>query len=292
MKSYLKTFFHFPLTKIIVGLFVCIAASNVGGMLSRKILSSTDIDSDLQNLVSAIFVAAIALIVYFLMFKFYEKREIAELSKKNIVRDLAIGIVLGAVLQSLTIFVIYLFGGYEIVAINPVWFLIPPLTLALTSAIVEEILLRGIIFRISEEKLGSYIALLISAALFGALHLGNPNSSVTAGIGLATQAGLLLGAAYIYSRNLWFPIAVHFAWNFSQSAIYGAAVPGKNISNTLITSNIEGAQWYTGGSFGPEGAIQATLFCSIATVVLLMLSHKKGHFVSPYWKHKAEPGTE
>src|SRR5690606_38179680 len=111
----------------------------------------------------------------------------------------------------------------------------PPLTMAFTSAIFEEILLRGIIFRILEEKLGSYIALFISALIFGALHLANPNSSITAAVGLAIQAGLLLGAAYIYTRNLWFPIAIHFAWNFTQSAVFGANVSGGSISKTLIT---------------------------------------------------------
>jgi membrane protease YdiL (CAAX protease family) len=156
--------------------------------------------------------------------------------------------------------------------------------MAFTSAIFEEILMRGIIFRITEEKLGSYIALFISAILFGAMHLGNPNSSLIAAIGLAIQAGLLLASAYIYSRNLWFPIAIHFAWNFTQSAIFGANVSGTSISQTLITSKIEGAEWFTGGEFGPEGSIQATAFCFIATVILLILSHREGKIIRPYWK--------
>lgn len=184
----------------------------------------------------------------------------------------------------MTILVIYLKGGYSIISINPILFLIPPFAMAFSSAIFEEILFRGIIFRIIEEKLGSYIALLISAIIFGALHLTNPNSSLSAGIGLAIQAGLLLGAAYIYSRSLWFPIAIHFAWNFTQSAIFGANVSGNAMSKTLITSDINGAKWFTGGQFGPEGSIQATVFCLISTIILLILSHKKGKITKPFWK--------
>ena len=116
------------------------------------------------------------------------------------------------------------------------------------------------------------------------MHISNPNSSLNAGIGLAIQAGLLLGAAYIYSRNLWFPIAIHFAWNFTQSAIFGANVSGNAISKTLVISKIEGADWFTGGQFGPEGSIQATVFCLIATIILLVLSHKEGKIIKPYWK--------
>ena len=275
---------HFPLTKIIIGLIVCGGIVGVGQILIQKTLDLLSIDKDVKNLIGGIFVAILAIISYTYLFKIYEKRKITEFSKNGIIKNLTIGIVLGVILQSLTILVIYLKGGYSVISINPVLFIIPPLTMAFTSAVFEETLFRGIIFRLTEEKLGSYIALIISALIFGALHLTNPNSSLSAGIGLAIQAGLLLAAAYIYSRNLWFPIAIHFAWNFTQSAIFGASVSGNAISKTLITSKIEGAEWFTGGQFGPEGSIQATVFCLIATIILLILSHKEGILIKPYWK--------
>jgi membrane protease YdiL (CAAX protease family) len=274
---------HFPLTKIIIGVLVCGAVLSVGKLLMGKILDLTILDISIKKLITGLVVAILAIVSYTYLFKFYEKREVKEFSKNGLLKSLTIGIVLGVLLQSLTILVIFLKGGYSIVSINPILFLIPPMTMAFTSAVFEEILMRGIIFRITEEKLGSYFALFISAILFGAMHLGNPNSSLTAAIGLAIQAGLLLASAYIYSRNLWFPIAIHFAWNFTQSGIYGANVSGTMISQTLITAKIDGAEWFTGGQFGPEGSIQATAFCFIATVILLFLSHKEGKIISPYW---------
>lgn len=275
---------YFSLTKIIIGLIFCGITVEVGETLIRKVLELTSIDKDLKNLIGGIFAVILVILSYTYLFKFYEKRKITELSKNGIIKSLSIGIVLGAILQSLTILVIYLNGGYSVISVNPIIFIIPALTMGITSAAIEEILFRGIIFRIPEEKLGSYISLLISALIFGALHISNPNSSLSAGIGLAIQAGLLLGAAYIYSRNLWFPIAIHFAWNFTQSAIFGANVSGGSISKTLITSKIEGAEWFTGGQFGPEGSIQASVFCLIATIILLILSHKEGKIIKPYWK--------
>ena len=282
---------HFPLTKIIIGLFVCLLIINIGQSSVEKMIEFTSIRNDWAKLTRGVVVAILAIVSYSYLFKLYEKREITEFSGKNIVKNIAVGITLGVVLQALTILVIYLKGGYSILSVNPVLFIIPPLAMAFTSAIVEEILLRGIVFRIAEEKLGSYIALFFSAVLFGAMHFANPNSSLTAAIGLAIQAGLLLGAAYIYSRNLWFPIALHFAWNFTQSAIFGANVSGNTISKTLITSKIEGAVWFTGGQFGPEGSVQATLFCLIPTIILLVLSHKEGKIIKPYWKKKDQPLT-
>lgn len=283
-KSSLQKILHFPLTKIIIGALVCGAVLSVGKLVMGKILDLTALDTEVKKLITGIVVALLAIVSYTYLFKFYEKREVKEFSTNGLFKSLTIGIVIGVVLQSLTILVIYLKGGYSIVSINPILFLVPPLTMAFTSAIFEEILMRGIVFRITEEKLGSYFALFISAILFGAMHLGNPNSSLIATIGLAIQAGLLLASAYIYSRNLWFPIAIHFAWNFTQTAIFGANVSGATISKTLITSKIEGAEWFTGGEFGPEGSIQATAFCFIATIILLTLSHKEGKIIKPYWK--------
>jgi membrane protease YdiL (CAAX protease family) len=283
-KSIGQKILHFPLTKIIIGVSVCGAVLSIGKLLITKILDLTALDVNIKNLITGLVVALFAIVSYTYLFKFYEKREIKEFSKNRLFKSLTIGILLGVLLQSLTILVIYLKGGYSIVSINLILFLVPPLTMAFTSAIFEEILMRGIIFRITEEKLGSYFSLFISAILFGAMHLGNPNSSLVAAIGLAIQAGLLLASAYIYSRNLWFPIAIHFGWNFTQSGIFGANVSGSTISKTLITSKIEGSEWFTGGQFGPEGSIQATAFCLIATVILLILSHKEGKIISPYWK--------
>jgi membrane protease YdiL (CAAX protease family) len=155
-----------------------------------------------------------------------------------------------------------------------------------TVAIIEEILVRAIIFRIIEEKLGSYISLAVSSLIFGALHLANPHSSFLSGLCITT-AGLLLGSAFIYKRNLWFPIALHFAWNFTQSGIFGAITSGNEKTNSLLTAKIQGLEIITGGAFGPEGSIQATVICFIATVILLILSHKENKIIKPYWKIKA-----
>lgn len=282
--STIKKVLHFPLTKIIIGFIVCMGAVSLGQVAIEKSLSITSIPLDFKKFIIGLTTALLALLSYVYLFKCFEKRVLTELNTQRIVKNLVYGAGLGMLLQSLTVLVIYLKGGYTIVNINPILFILPPLTMAFTSAIFEEILFRGILFRVIEEKLGSYLSLLISALVFGFIHISNPNSSFLTAVGLAIQAGLLLGAAYIYAKNLWFPIAIHFAWNFTQSAIFGANVSGNTIPKTLITSKIEGAAWYTGGGFGPEGSIQATIFCLVATIALLFLSHKKGNIVKPYWK--------
>nr|WP_294936033.1 type II CAAX endopeptidase family protein [uncultured Flavobacterium sp.] len=283
-KSMGQKILNFSLVKMILGLIVCVGLVVIGQTIAAKLLGLTPLNKDYRNLIKGIIVSLLAIVSYSFFFRLYEKRTISELSSKRIAKNLLLGTLIGVALQSLTIFVIYLGGGFTIVSVNPVSFIIIPLTIAFTVAIFEEILIRGIIFRIMEEKLGSYIALLISAVLFGALHLVNPGSSLLSGLCVAVEAGLLLGAAYIYSRNLWFPIAIHFAWNFMQSGIFGAITSGTEKTSSLLTTKIEGAVIITGGEFGPEGTLQATIFCSIVTVILMVLNHKQNKLIKPYWK--------
>jgi len=276
--------FNFPLVKIILALIVTMALVIIGQQIIGKLLGLTSLDRNYRNLIKGILVSVLALTGYILFFKYYEKRKVTELATNGLAKNLIIGILIGVVLQSLTILVIYVTGSFNIVAVNPLSFIIIPLTVAFTAAILEEILIRGILFRVLEEKLGSYIALFISAIIFGALHLSNPRATLVSALCVSIEAGILLGAAFMYSRNLWFPIAIHFAWNFMQSGIFGAITSGNEKAESLLVTKIEGSVWITGGEFGPEGSFQAIIFCSIASVILVFLCHRENKIVKPYWQ--------
>jgi len=284
-KSVKQKFLSNPFSRVILGILVCaltfIIAQNVVG----KLIEFTSLNKDFRNLFKGIIASLTVIVAYKIFFRLVEKRKVTELSTKSIAKNLIFGTLIGVVLQSLTILVIYLTSGFEIVSINPISFMIIPFTVAFTVAIFEEILIRGIIFRIMEEKLGSIIALIISAIIFGALHLFNPNSTLMSGTYVAIEGGLLLGAAYIYARNLWLPIAIHFAWNFMQSGVFGAITSGNEKGNGLLTTKLTGPALITGGEFGPEGTIQAILFCSIATIILLYLCKIQNKLIQPYWRN-------
>jgi len=282
-KSVKQKILNSPITRILLGLVVCFAVFIIGQNIASKILAFTPLDKDFRNLFKGIIASILVVSSYKIFYKLIEKREVVEISIKGIGKNFMLGIFIGAILQCLTILIIYLLNGFKVVAINPVSFIIIPLTIAFTVAIFEEILIRGILFRIIEEKLGSYITLIISAIIFGGLHLLNPNSSLPSAACVAVEGGLLLGAAYIYARNLWFPIAIHFSWNFIQSGILGAITSGNEKTNSLLTTQITGAKIITGGDFGPEGTIQAIIFCSVATIILLYLSKKQNKLLKLSW---------
>ncbi|GAA3762293.1 type II CAAX endopeptidase family protein [Flavobacterium ginsengiterrae] len=275
--------FNSPIIKIILALVVFMAVVIIGQQIASKLLALTPLDKDYRNLLKGLFVSSAAVFSYILFFKKYDKRAITEFSTKGLGRNLTIGLLMGFILQSLTILVMYLNGNYSIEAINPVSYILIPFAIMFTVAIIEEILVRGIIFRIIEEKLGTYISLAISSIIFGAFHLINPNGTLISSICITT-AGFLLGAAFIYSRNLWMPIALHFAWNFTQSGIYGAITSGNAKTNNLIEAKIQGPEFITGGEFGPEGSIEAILFCALGTIIFMVLSHKNNQIIKPYWK--------
>ena len=258
---------------VVVGLVILVQ------LACNAVLQDVQIAKDSKHLIISIFTAAAALAGYVVLYRYYEKREITELKLTSFGRNAGIGLATGAAIQVLVIFVLFLSGGYIITGINPIAYVIPGLAIAISSAAFEEILFRGIIFRLLEEKTGSIIALFISALIFGALHLLNENSTIFSAVSVAVEAGILLAAAYIYARNLWLPIFLHFGWNFVESGIFGVANSGNEVTTSLFTSKLSGPEFLTGGGFGPENSIQAVVFGLIAALIFLSAAKRQNKFI-------------
>jgi membrane protease YdiL (CAAX protease family) len=285
-KSKFSRFLHFPVTKIILGLIAVIVATASVQIGAQAIMKYTLLNKDFQKLLVAILASAAALATYIYLFQFYEKRKIEELSTSHFGCNAFTGFFTGFLILSVVILVMYFGKAYTIISINPVSFLIPALAIGISSAVFEEILFRGIIFRITEQKLGSVWALVISSSLFGFAHLANDNGTFFSAIAIVIEAGLLLGAAYIYSKNLWLPIFIHFAWNFSEGGIYGAIISGNGLNKSWISSKIEGHDLLTGGSFGPENSLQSVMLGLAVGILFLWMANKKHNFVKPSWRQQ------
>ncbi len=267
---------HSALVKIILGVIIVLASVIIGQRIFLKIPGVSLLNSEVRNFIKGVFVSILAIGSYWLLYRKYEQRVITELATNGVWKKLLTGIFIGSGLQLLTILVIYLFGGFSIITVNPFSALIIPFTVAFTVAILEEILLRGIVFRITEEKWGSTIALIISGVIFGALHLINSHVTFISVLCIMV-VGVLLAAAYMYYKNLWLPIAIHFAWNFTQNGIFGAITSGNEKTGSLLTTKISGSEILTGGQFGPEGSIQAVLLCTVAAIIILRQLYNKNN---------------
>ncbi len=138
------------------------------------------------------------------------------------------------------------------------------IVLLVMVALNEEIAVRGYMLNNLMQSLNKYTALAISSVVFAALHLLNPSFSVLSFVNIVL-AGILLGVYYIHRQNLWFPIALHFAWNFFQGPVFGFEVSGVNLSG-IITQDVEGSALLTGGEFGFEGSAILSLLLIVAIV--------------------------
>jgi membrane protease YdiL (CAAX protease family) len=141
---------------------------------------------------------------------------------------------------------------------------------------------RGILFRWMEEWGGSWVALLVTSALFGAAHLMNPNASAIAAVGIAFEAGVMLGAAYMLTRSLWLPMGLHAAWNFAQGEIYDIPVSGTPVHG-MVDARLCCNPLLTGGGFGLEASVIAIVVATVFGLWLLRLAIRKGELVQPRW---------
>lgn len=228
--------------------------------------------------------AVVITVAYVVYVRVVERRRISELALGPAPKEFGSGFVLGAALFTTTIGIIWALGDYAIIGVNHWTAILSPLAFGLAAGVLEEVLFRGVIFRITEEWVGSWGALAFSSLLFGAGHLANPHATITSALAIALEAGLLLGAAFMITRRLWLPIGLHAAWNFTQSGIFGAPVSG-TVPHGLFVSTLSGPTWATGGGFGPEASLPAVLV-SLVSVWLLVYAVRSGRVVQPIWNRR------
>jgi uncharacterized protein len=234
----------------------------------------------------ALLLAVVILATYRIYVKVVERRSATELSRTRAIRELGAGLLVGALLLSLTIGVLAALGVYRISGTNGWTPMIATLPAFILAAVLEEVVMRGVVFRILEQWLGSWIALAISAALFGLLHLFNPGATLLNAGAIMVEAGILLAAAYMVTRRLWFCVGIHFAWNFTQGGIFSAAVSGEAM-NGLLQAQLVGPAWLTGGAFGAEASLVAVVVCLAAGLLLLLAARHRGHIIASAWSRRA-----
>ena len=214
-----------------------------------------------------------------------ERRQVSEFGRRGALKELAAGLLVGAALFGTTIAVLASLGLYRIQGMRDVSVLVVPLAMSIGAGVIEEILFRGVIFRIVESSLGTWLALVISGVLFGLVHLGNPNATALGAVAIIFEAGIMLAGAYLLTRRLWLPIGIHIGWNFTQGGVFSVPVSG-TASKGLFDATLTGPAWLSGGEFGAEGSIVAVVVCVALASVLLRRAAQRGHFIAPRWRRR------
>jgi membrane protease YdiL (CAAX protease family) len=222
--------------------------------------------------------AALCIAGYALYVRKVEKRQLTELSRAGAGRELGAGLAIGAAVFLIAIGAMTASGVFHIAGANRWTALLSPFSELILVAFFEEILFRGIIFRIVEKSLGSWLALLLSAVLFALAHLPNAGISVLA-VAVTAVAGLMFGAAYMVTRRLWLVVGIHFAWNFMSDAVFSLPTSG-HPAKGLLQGQLSGPDWLSGGAYGVEASLLTLVIIGAATLWLLMVAERRGQLIA------------
>lgn len=273
---------EFPLVAMLLAIAVLALALGLVGAITIQ-LPVESLGENAIAVITAILVTALCFAVYKLIIRHMGERPRDDLPFGPPLRDLPKGIVLGGLLMTAIVAIVALLGGYRIAGMGGstswamIWFLA-----GLQAAFFEELLMRGILFRFLEEFGGSWFALALSSLIFGFLHAWNDNATLLSSLAIAVEAGILLGGAYMLTRNLWLAIGIHFGWNVVQGYIWDVPVSGHAVDG-MVESRIAGPELISGGMFGVEASVVAMALATGAGVWLVIGAVRRGNIVKPWW---------
>ncbi|MFI0242627.1 lysostaphin resistance A-like protein [Streptomyces sp. NPDC016845] len=242
--------------------------------LSGSVINAVK-DDDWLTLVLGVTLAALTVLVYGWVVRRTEHRPALDVAREGAAAKAGRGILIGTAMFAAVIVNLYTSGHYDVDGLNSVTGALGLLGFMAGAAATEEVVYRGVLFRIIEERAGTYLALALTGLVFGLSHLLNEHATLWGAIAIAIEAGFMLAAAYAATRSLWLTIGVHFGWNFAAAGIFSTEVSGNGTSQGLLDTSTSGPELLTGGSFGPEGSVYAVGFGALLTLVFLWLAHRR-----------------
>ncbi|RKE23474.1 CPBP family intramembrane glutamic endopeptidase [Streptomyces sp. TLI_171] len=220
--------------------------------------------------------AAAAVAVYRLVMHRVARRPAPETARHGAGRALLLGSGVGLAFILASAVLITMCGGYSFSwaghGVLPV--VGSAVTAQIGAAVTEELVFRGLALQALERLWGSGAALVITSLFFGVAHLGAPAANGWSAVAIALEAGVLLGAAFLWRRSIWFVVGLHFAWNAAEQLL-GVPVSG-HAPEGLFTVGVHGSALLTGGGFGLEASVVPILLALALAVPMLVLAHRGG----------------
>jgi len=251
---------QFPLTRILVAfaaLLLSVGATQSLLLLPLRTAPTLNSPGSLGWLVVYLVGSVLVAVGCYRAFaRIVEQRRADELPHTGAAGALVAGGLIGGALFAATLGALWLLGTARATATGN-WAVIGvALAADLAGAVVEELLLRGILFRIGEESAGTWLALALSALVFSGLHVGDPDVPLAMAVIVGVAGALLTSAAYILTRRLWLPIGIHAGWDILQSILFGMTFAGHQIAG-VARIQLAGPPLLSGGRLGVEGSIVA-----------------------------------
>lgn len=263
----------------IVVFFICMG---VFGILARvlltMVLGDTFKETDLVYYIVMESCMLLAVLIPAIIFLYFERRPFSDLGLvfKGHVKDLGYGALMAFVLFLVGFVLSLALGVVDVTSFHFDWMpLIGSFLFFILVALAEEIMMRGYILgHLLHTKLNKFLSLFISSLLFAAMHLLNPNVAFLPMLNLVL-AGMLLGASYLYTRNLCFPIGLHLFWNWIQGPVLGYQVSGNTFGTSLFKLQLSDDTLLNGGAFGFEGSLICTVLMIVFTILIIWWGEKR-----------------
>ncbi|WP_144794171.1 CPBP family intramembrane glutamic endopeptidase [Microbacterium paludicola] len=257
-----RRFFAFPLVWLLIGGPVIFLFFGLLNGLAHDLITPVRVIVTFAGIAAAIG-------LYVLTMRKLARRRTPELRWVG-GREFLLGGAVGAGFILASVMIVAALGGYTVTwePVDVFNTVVLGIVVSLGAAVAEELVFRGLALQAMEAFFGPWVAIAITALLFGGMHIMNPGATLWSSIAIAIEAGVLLGAAFVWRRNLWFAIGLHFAWNAIQG-LFGIPVSGERSPGLFVTT-VHGDAWLTGGDFGVEASvISVGLSIVISTLMIV-----------------------
>lgn len=259
-----STFWRFPIVWMLAGAVGIVVIDTLFRQLTERV-------DGVISLVLTLVMGLLAILVYKLTLTYLARRATPEIAGQRAGIETLLGVLTGTIFIAGSVFIIMALGGYSFqwassASVGSV--LTSSIGAALAAAIVEELIFRGLMLQAIDKLGGTPLALAITSLFFGVAHLGNAGATLWSAFAIALEAGVLLGAAFLWRRSLWFAMGLHFAWNTIEGLL-GIPVSGHS-SAGLFTVEVNGASLLTGGDFGLEGSIVPVVGSLLISIPMLI----------------------
>jgi membrane protease YdiL (CAAX protease family) len=239
-------------------------------------LSPTSSGGHVRIVIGMALAAAVSIGGFEVISRRLRNRPPAELRGPGMWRQLGVGGVLGGAPVALAVGFLAVIGVYRSSDVSLNWGIASGLMIGVGAAAMEEVFFRGIVLRAVVLRFGPWPGIVGVGLLFGALHVTNP------GVGLWGAAGIVLASwmldvAYVVTGKLWVSLSCHATWNFALSGVFGTDVSGMGTGRGLLSSQLVGANWLTGGATGLEGSVVLVVLGFATGLTVVWWAVRTGH---------------
>lgn len=252
--------------------------SFIGGIVSILVTKAAHLDEGKTEIVLS-YLTFLGVIILTLLYTRLANKKIWDQffcgASGNTVKMLLLGLLSGFLMNSICIVPAYLHGDLRFAPgqISIQWFFLS-FVMVFIQASAEELLVRGYVFLNLRDRYGFWIALTVSSVLFSLLHIANE------GITLLSLANIaIIGIFYAFSvhylDSIWFAMANHAAWNFTQNFVYGLPNSGLSSKLSLLTLAFSRNSFLYDLRFGIEGTIITTIVVSAGALLIFLYSRNR-----------------